>query len=133
MRIIRTGISIPEDILKRFDELASSLGLSRSGALRKAMLTFISEHEWKRVKGKVAGALLVLYDHTIHEASNFISEIQHHYLDIVNSALHLHLDEKRCLEIVAIVGEARRAKELMRDLEKVKGVILTRALIISLD
>ncbi|RLF21089.1 MAG: nickel-responsive transcriptional regulator NikR [Thermoprotei archaeon] len=133
MRIIRTGISIPEDILKRFDELASSLGLSRSGALRKAMLTFISEHEWKRVKGKVAGALLVLYDHTIHEASNFIAEIQHHYLDIVNSALHLHLDEKRCLEIVAIVGEARRAKELMRDLEKVKGVILTRALIISLD
>jgi len=133
MRIIRTGISIPEDILKRFDELASSLGLSRSGALRKAMLTFISEHEWKRVKGKVAGALLVLYDHTIHEASNLIAEIQHHYLDIVNSALHLHLDEKRCLEIVAIVGEARRAKELMRDLEKVKGVILTRALIISLD
>lgn len=127
-KIVKTGVSLPSSLLSELDSIVNELNLpSRSYALRRAVMDYISEREWiKGEEGVLAGAISVLYDHTVHEISDKLIEVQHKFLDIIKSTVHVHVDEKRCLEVILVQGKVKRIKELAKFLEAQKGLIFIK-------
>jgi len=117
-RIVRTGVSFPEELLNSFDKVVKELGLgSRSKGIQEAIRTFVSVNAW-RLSGDevVAGAILIHYSHEERGVEEKLTEIQHHFLNVIPSSLHLHLTEEDCLLIIAVRGKASEIKRLSREL-----------------
>ena len=110
--------------MKEFDESLRAIGYKdRSKGLQVAMRNFVTEYAWKGEKGRVgAGAILLIYDHRTHGLEEVLTEIQHHYLDAINSTSHIHLDESRCLEIVSVKGRLDKIQIMAKELMKTRGV-----------
>ncbi|MCD6445308.1 nickel-responsive transcriptional regulator NikR [Candidatus Bathyarchaeota archaeon] len=128
-KIVRVGVTFPPELLKKFDEIISKMGYTnRSKAIQDAVRFFVSEHEWlKEEKGVKAGILLMLYDHDVRGLTNALLDIQHHHLGLILSTMHIHLNERDCLEAIAVKGEASEIHKLNDELASKRGVKMVRA------
>ena len=61
------------------------------------------------------------------------TDIQHHFVDIIISTMHVHLEFEKCLEIIAVSGPRDRVIQLKEDLQALKSVISTGFFIIDRD
>ena len=43
-------------------------------------------------------------------------------MDIIRTALHIHLDEVNCLETIVVKGEAEEIRKLAEDIMSLRGV-----------
>lgn len=121
-RLVRFSVSIEENLIQRFDAVCQKRGWSnRSEAIRDAIRRQLVEQEWAAGE-EVAGVITLLYDHHRSGLSERLTEIQHHALDVVISATHVHVDAQNCLEFVAVKGEARTIERLANRLIGLKGV-----------
>jgi len=118
----RFSTSVPPELLQEFDEAIKRLGQDRSKAIQQAMRLFLSEQKWMNLSGGCAGAIVLIYDHEIHEAEEELTDLQHAFRGVINSALHLHLDERNCLQIIAVKGECAGINSLVERLSSCKGV-----------
>jgi CopG family nickel-responsive transcriptional regulator len=121
--VSRISISLPRELLREFDESSRQIGHEdRSKAIRAAMRSLITESIWTREEqGAVVGALIIVYDHHVKGLEEKMTGIQHHYKNVVASSMHIHLDERNCLEIIAVRGESREIKNLAQKLT-IRGV-----------
>ena len=127
---MRIGISLPENLLNKFDEIIMNRGYSsRSEGVRDAIRNYIVNFEWMSdVEGERVGVITILYDHSQRGLMDNLTEIQHEAGSIIQSSLHVHLDQDICLEVVVLRGdgpEVRKAAESMMALKGVKHVKLT--------
>jgi CopG family nickel-responsive transcriptional regulator len=124
MRIIkRFGVSIEDELLERFDEVIGKKGYnSRSEAVRDLIRDYIIKEKWETKGIKVAGTISIIYDHDIHGLVDKLLDIQHHFHDIIISTLHIHFDEKNCLEVLVIKGKVERIKKLYDEISSIKWV-----------
>lgn len=51
-----------------------------------------------------------------------MTDIQHEYIDLISSTTHVHLDERNCLEILAVKGEVKSIQSLAKRLMAERGV-----------
>lgn len=87
------------------------------------MRGFLTEYRWRiDEKGMVVGALIMIYDHETKGLEEILTNIQHGCKALISSTTHLHLDERNCLEIVAVKGKAKAIQALTGKLMTVKGV-----------
>jgi CopG family nickel-responsive transcriptional regulator len=114
VKVSRVSISLPPEMLKEFDRVIERLGMTRSKAVQVAMRGFLTEHRWETAEGNVAGVITLLYDHRMRGVEEEVTDIQHDFRDVISSTTHIHLDERNCLEIIAVRGEASRIRELYR-------------------
>jgi CopG family nickel-responsive transcriptional regulator len=123
-RVGRISFSTPLALVKQFDQSLSTLGYEdRSKALQMAMRNFIIEYAWKGERNKIgAGAVLLTYDHKSHGVQESLTDVQHHFRDVINSTTHIHLDESRCMEIISVKGKLERIEGMAKDLMKTRGV-----------
>ncbi|MEM0340018.1 MAG: nickel-responsive transcriptional regulator NikR [Acidilobaceae archaeon] len=121
---VKTGVSIPKELADKLEETMRALGIeNRSQAITMAIREFIARQAWSLDESKqVAGAILVLYDHTKHEIEEELTDVQHDHLDVIVSVLHVHLSKEDCMEIIAVRGSANRVKELLKRLGSVKRI-----------
>lgn len=80
------------------------------------------------VEGERVGVITIVYDHSQRGLEDTLTEIQHEFGSIIQSSLHVHLDQDTCLEVVVIRGEGlevRRAAERMMALKGVRHFKLT--------
>lgn len=118
----RFGVSLEKDLLDRFDSLISRHSYTnRSEAIRDLIRRELIKEEWHSGK-EIAGAVTLIYDHHKRELINKIVDIQHDYGDIIISTQHVHLDHNNCLEIIAVKGSPKKARELTDKLGAVKGI-----------
>ena len=124
VKVDRFSFSTPPKLMKEFDESLRAIGYrDRSKGLQVAMRNFITEYAWKGEKGRVgAGTILLTYDHRTHGLQEALTEVQHHFRDIINSTTHIHLDEFRCLEIISVKGKLERIQIIGKELMKTRGV-----------
>lgn len=127
---MRIGISLPENLLNKFDEIIMNRGYSsRSEGVRDAIRNYIVNFEWMSdVEGERVGVITILYDHSQRGLMDNLTEIQHDFGSIIQSSLHVHLDQDICLKVVVLRGdgpEVRKAAESMMALKGVKHVKLT--------
>jgi len=119
-KVVKTGVSFPEKLLKKFDRIIEELGIrSRSQAIQEAIRAFISLNSWRLSEESVAGAILVHYSHEEHGLDEKLTDVQHEFLDLIPSTLHLHLSEGDCLLIIAVRGKSLKVKELLMKLRRV--------------
>ena len=121
--VARISVSVPPSLLSEFNEIINRLGYNRSKAIQVAMRGFLTEYRWRiDEKGIVVGALIMIYDHKTKGLEEILTNIQHRYRTLISSTTHLHLDERDCLEIVAVKGKAKAIQALTEKLMTVKGV-----------
>ncbi|MCX6680534.1 MAG: nickel-responsive transcriptional regulator NikR [Methanothrix sp.] len=127
---MRIGVSLPEKLLSRFDEIILHRGYSsRSEGIRDAIRNYIVHYEWMSdVQGERVGVISLVYSHGQRGLVENLTEIQHEAGGIIQSSLHVHLDHENCLEVIVLRGEGqdvRKAAEKMMSLKGVKHVKLT--------
>jgi len=120
---IRFGISIDERLLKRFDGLLVEKGyLNRSEAIRDLIRNALVEEQWAHENEEAVGTVSLVYDHHTRDLSDKLTEHQHSHHRNIISALHVHLDEHHCLEVVVIKGKSGVIRKLAEELIGTKGV-----------
>lgn len=122
--VLRFSVSLPPTLVEEFDNAWKSMNYeNRSKAVHDAMRTFISEFKWTRSETEyVAGAILLLYYLDKPNLLEKIIEIQHEFTNIISSTTHIHLEEDKCLEIIAVRGKAGEIRSLAQKLMAKKGV-----------
>ena len=97
--LMRIGVSLPEKLLSRFDEIISQRGYSsRSEGIRDAIRNYIIHYEWMSdVEGERVGVITIVYSHHQRGLVDSLTDIQHEFGSIINSSLHVHLDKDNCL------------------------------------
>ena len=121
--LIRFGISLDNDLLKKFDSHLSrkSYG-SRSEAIRDLIREDLVNEEWVHEDKETAGAISLIYDHHQRQLLGKITDIQHDHQTVIVSTQHIHLNHHNCLEIIAVKGIGKEIKQLADNLRALKGV-----------
>ncbi|MEM2796489.1 MAG: nickel-responsive transcriptional regulator NikR [Candidatus Hadarchaeales archaeon] len=124
MNLERISLTIPSDLLKELDEfLEKSKYASRSEAIRDALRSFLIEQKLrKELEGEIVGVLAFLYDHEVKGISDELTDIQHESKSSIASSLHLHIDERNCLEVLLVCGKVKDIKKLASRIESMRGV-----------
>jgi CopG family nickel-responsive transcriptional regulator len=119
----RFGVSIDHQLLEAFDRVIRRKGYpSRSEAIRDLIRDLLVREQWAQDEQPVAGCIALLYDHHTHGLEQRLTDAQHEYATLIHSTTHVHLDERHCLEVVVVSGQASRVRRLADRLASVKGV-----------
>jgi len=109
--------------LDEFDRIISKMGYDRSKALQLAMRNFIAEYKWgKEEESEALGSLTIIYDHEVQGLEDALTDIQHHYRELIGSAMHLHLSDRECLLVIALRGQVRSIRDLTKEIIAKRGV-----------
>lgn len=121
--LIRFGVSIDEKLLTRFDALIGEKGyVNRSEAIRDLIRDMLVTEETADPNAEAMGTLTLVYSHEVREIADKLNDIQHHYFGNIVSAVHVHLDEHNCLEVLILRGKSKTVKEIADRLLSIKNV-----------
>lgn len=121
--LVRFGVSIPDDLLGKFDNLISEKGYTnRSEAIRDLIRDRLVEDQWSESDHVVVGTVTVVYNHEQSELAQKLTEIQHRKHDLIISSVHVHLDHHNCLEVLIMRGFAEEVKKAGELLISTRGV-----------
>jgi len=129
----RFGVSLDEDLLRKFDEVIEQEGYaSRSEALRDLIREKLVGSECDNPEEEVVGTLTMLYSHDVPGLVEQLMEMQHHSDAQVTATTHIHLDHHFCVEVIIARGKTRDVRELSSAVRALKGVeygklVLTKA------
>ncbi|MDQ1372044.1 MAG: CopG family transcriptional regulator, nickel-responsive regulator [Candidatus Thermoplasmatota archaeon] len=114
------SISVPEDLLTRFDEVSKAKGFrTRSDSVREAMRSAVDEDEWEGSEGDNQVVITMVYDEMGPRGE--LSVLQHRY-DEIQMMLHLHLEKGQCMEVFIARGSNAVLREILGKIRNVKGV-----------
>jgi len=133
-KIVRVGVTFPSELLSDFDRITKDIGYgSRSKAIQDTVRAFVNEQKWLAdVKGTKAGSITLIYDHETRNLESDLTDIQHHFESIICATMHVHLSKEKCLETIAVKGEAKEIKWLAEKLKARRGVEEVRLNIFSI-
>jgi len=120
----RIGISLPKNLLDRFDKILEYRGYSsRSEGIRDAIRSYITYYQWMSdVEGERQGVVTMVYDHEQRGLLQMLTDIQHEHIGAIQSSLHLHVTHEKCLEVILMRGDAGELKVIAERLMSQKGV-----------
>jgi len=130
-QIERIGVSLDKELLSMFDELITKQGYqSRSEAIRDLVRRQLSEERLGDPKAKAVAAVFLVYDHHSTKLAGRLIDLQHSHslsssLQAISS-LHVHLDERDCLEVIVLRGRVGEINEVAESILSMKGVKLGR-------
>lgn len=124
--IERIGVSLEADLLSQFDRLIADKGyVNRSEAIRDLIRDALVQRAWSAESDggdeRVAVVTLV-YDHDSSSLAQKLAHIQHENHKAVVSALHVHMDEHNCLEVLVLRGRGKDVVTMGEGLVSTKGV-----------
>ncbi len=123
MGLLRAGVAIDSDLLKRFDRFIRSEGYeNRSEAIRDLIRDRLNQSSLRLDTAFVVGTITLIYNHHSRLLPDRLMELQHRYHDLIISTVHSHLDHDMCLEAVVVRGVLKRVQELADRLISIKGV-----------
>ena len=122
--LMRIGISLPASLLDRFDEILALRGYSsRSEGIRDSIRNYIIDYEWmSEQKGDRVGTITLIFDHSQRGLVDELTDIEHDYSKLIESSIHVHLDDKNCLEVILVRGESQDVKSIVEKMMALKGV-----------
>jgi CopG family nickel-responsive transcriptional regulator len=122
-KVTRFTVSLPDTLMTTLDGLRSQRGYAnRSEFVRDLLRAELVKEEWGEQNRETVGVLTLVYDHDTRALADKLTDIQHHRFRTITAALHVHLDQHACLEVIALRGTPRIIKDLANQLLAVKGV-----------
>lgn len=119
----RVTITIDDDLLAALDVLADERRYpSRSEAVRDILREALAAQAREPSDGPCVAALTYVYDHTVRDLARRITRQQHDHHDITVAALHVHLDDARCLEVTVLKGHRGDVQSFADELASQRGV-----------
>lgn len=120
----RIGVSLPENLLEKFDEIITKRGYSsRSEGIRDAIRSYIRYYDWmSEVQGERIGILSMTYDHSQRGLATSLLDIEHEFLVITRSSLHVHISHDECMEVLILQGDGKEIKAIAEKIIALKGV-----------
>jgi CopG family transcriptional regulator, nickel-responsive regulator len=123
MALVRTGVALDSELLKRFDRLIRAEGYAnRSEAFRDLIRDRLNDASLQGGETFVVGSVALIYDHHHRLLPDKLMELQHEYHSVIISTVHSHLDHDMCLEVVVVKGPLNKVQELGNRLIGLKGV-----------
>jgi CopG family nickel-responsive transcriptional regulator len=121
--LVRFSVAIGGELLRRFDRYREEHQYpNRSEAVRGLMRAALIEEAITNESAEAMGVVTLVYDHHAGKVSERLTEMQHHHLRKVVTTTHVHLDERRCLEVILLRGPAHEVRALADSLIGTKGV-----------
>ena len=107
------SISLNEELLKEIDRVQKEFGFSgRSEVIRAGIRMLIADNKEKeKLIGTINSILLLVHN---QEVEDTVTEIKHKFEDIINTQIHSHLKDDKCLEVFILNGDAERIKQLIK-------------------
>src|SRR4030066_601385 len=112
--LTRIGVSLPENLLEKFDEIITKRGYSsRSEGIRDAIRSFIRFYDWmSEVEGERIGILSMTYDHSQRGLVTSLLDLEHEFTAITRSAVHVHISHDECMEVLLLQGEGKDVRAI---------------------
>ncbi len=90
--------------------------------MRDLIREHLVEEEWREKGREMIGTITMVYNHHTRGLSDSLTDLQHHFHDLVISTMHLHLDEDNCLEVLVVKGKVNKIKSIADKLISTRGV-----------
>ena len=132
--LVRFSVAIGGELLQKFDRYREEHQYpNRSEAVRGLMRAALIEETVANDESDAMGVVTLIYDHHAGRISERLTELQHLHLTRVVTTTHVHLDRRRCLEVILLRGPAKIVRELADSLIGTKGVETGRLVLASAD
>jgi CopG family nickel-responsive transcriptional regulator len=117
--MVIVSVSINEKLLHDIDSIKNEMGFSgRSDVIRASARMLIADNREKStMTGETDSVLTLIHS---QEAEDKVSDIKHDYEDIINTQIHTHLKEHKCLEIFILDGDVQRMYQLAKTFQTSK-------------
>jgi CopG family nickel-responsive transcriptional regulator len=122
----RITISIDDDLLETIDGLSARRGYtSRSEALRDIVREAITrEQSVGAGQTPCLATLTYIYEHETRDLARRLTTAQHDHHDLSVSTLHVHIDERDCLEVAILRGAVQEVRTFANEVITQRGVRL---------
>lgn len=126
MTLKRFGVSVPEDLLEKFDKIVEKKEyVGRSEAIRDAMRAYISQNEWEEEQKGAIASLNIVYQHKPKLMAELM-EAQHDAHAQVVSTVHVHVSHSHCMEVITLKGDRKSIENLANKVSGLKGIEYVR-------
>ncbi len=130
--LVRFSVAIGGELLDKFDQYREAHRYqNRSEAVRGLMRAALIEDAVSGEDGEAMGVVTLIYDHHVGRVAERLTEIQHLHLTRVVTTTHVHLDARRCLEVILLRGPTTIVRELADGLIGTRGVETGRLVLAS--
>ena len=126
-QVERIGVSLDKKLLLMFDKLIAKRGYqSRSEAIRDLIRQQLSREQLSNPKARAVAAVCLVYDHHATKLMEKLIGLQHSHVLQTISAMHIHLDEHTCLEVIVLRGRVDEIEKTAENIVSLKDVKLGR-------
>ena len=130
--LVRFSVAIGGELLDKFDRYREEHRYpNRSEAVRGLMRAALIEDAIADDESEAMGVVTLIYDHHAGRVAERLTELQHLHLARVVTTTHVHLDARRCLEVILLRGTTKVVRELADGLIGTKGVETGRLVLAS--
>jgi CopG family nickel-responsive transcriptional regulator len=130
----RVGISVEDDLLKKFDKLIDKQGYAnRSEAIRDLIRERLMRDQLEEPASSAIAAIFVVYDHHSSQLTQKLTELQHSHILKTISSMHIHIGHHDCLEVILLKGKVGEIKKMADKIIALKGVKLGKVNLIATE
>ena len=126
--LVRFGLSMPAALVRDLDDWRKRRGYaSRSEAVRDMVRDALVEARWQDESSNadehMVGVVTIVYQHSVRQLSEHLTQVQHEHHDIAQAALHIHLSHDYCLEVIVLRGPRADVLHMAHHLISARGVL----------
>lgn len=112
----RVTVTIDEALISALDQYMATAGHdNRSQAVRDLVRAgLLKESKTGDGARPCIAALTYVYNHETRQLSRELLRDHHHHVDMSIAVLHVHLDERSCLEVSMLRGQKSRVEQFAR-------------------
>lgn len=123
------SVSLSEKLLQEIDQLKEETGFSgRSDVIRASTRMLIADtQDKKNLEGDINSILILIHN---QKSEDKVTEIKHDFEDIIETQIHSHLKEDKCLELFILEGDADRMNSLTKMFQTTRKIEYVRLITI---
>ena len=123
------SVSLSEKLLQEIDQLKEETGFSgRSDVIRASTRMLIADtQDKKNLEGNINSILILIHN---QKSEDKVTEIKHDFEDIIETQIHTHLKEDKCLELFILEGDADRMNKLTKMFQTTRKIEYVRLITI---
>ncbi|MBO3800640.1 MAG: CopG family ribbon-helix-helix protein [Candidatus Brockarchaeota archaeon] len=130
-RIVRTSITLPKDLVRELDKFVESTRSDRSKIIHQAIRNFLSTPY--KEDDIVAGSLMIVYDHDEHGLEEELTDVQHRFISLIVSNLHIHLDQHKCMLTIFVRGDFKNIQNMMNRITGKRGILMVKESLVKIQ